>query len=116
VPSLCALEKRVHFADPALLPEQIMVEYEAPDDLTKSEISLEDLPADWGRQETHTQRIGDEWLDRRVATLLVVPAVIVPIGATPDRNLLINHRHAGSAPIRIVDAVPFTLDYRLFAL
>ena len=33
VPSLCALEKRVHVVDPALLPDQVMVEYEAPEDL-----------------------------------------------------------------------------------
>ena len=47
VPSLCALEKRVHVADPALLPDQVMVEYEVPDDLEKHEITLADLPADW---------------------------------------------------------------------
>ena len=33
VPSLAALEKRVHVTDPALLPPQAMVEYELPDDV-----------------------------------------------------------------------------------
>ncbi|MGH8201705.1 MAG: RES family NAD+ phosphorylase, partial [Steroidobacteraceae bacterium] len=33
VPSLAALEKRVHVSDPALLPPQSMVEYDAPDNL-----------------------------------------------------------------------------------
>jgi RES domain-containing protein len=116
VPSLCALEKRVHFTDPDLLPEQIMVEYEAPEDLAKGEIRLADLPADWTGRVTHTQRLGDDWLDQRSGVLLVVPSAVVPIATAPDRNVLINHRHAGAARIEIVDAVAFTLDPRLFAL
>jgi RES domain-containing protein len=114
VPSLCALEKRVHVNDPALLPDQIMVEYEVPDDLAKREVTLDDLPADWGRRETQTQRIGDAWLDGGEDTLLVVPSVIVPIKTAPDRNILINHRRADAARITVVDAVPFALDPRLF--
>ena len=115
VPSLCALENRVHIADPALLPDQVMVEYEAPEDLAKHEITLDVLPSQWGKRETRTQRIGDEWLDAGEGILLVVPSVIVPIGAAPDRNVLINHRRADAARIRIVDAMAFTLDPRLFA-
>ena len=113
VPSLCALEKRVHVVDPALLPEQVMVEYEMPDDLEKHEITLADLPADWARRETLTQRIGNAWLENARATLPVVPSVIVPIAAAPDRNVLINHGHADAARIRILDAMPFALDLRL---
>jgi RES domain-containing protein len=100
--------------DPALLPDQIMVEYEVPDDLAKSEITLDDLPADWNRRETQTQRIGDAWLDGGEDTLLVVPSVIVPIKTAPDRNILINHRRADAVRITVVDAVPFALDPRLF--
>jgi hypothetical protein len=114
VPSLCALEKRVHVADPALLPDQVMVEYEAPDDLAMREITLDELPSDWGKRETGTQRIGDAWLDGAEDVLLVVGSVIMPIGAAPDRNILINHRHAHTARIRIVNAMTFTLDPRLF--
>lgn len=115
VPSLCALEKRVHVPDPALLPDQIIVEYEAPGDLTKREIILDDLPLDWGRRETRTKRIGDACLDGGEDTLLVVPSVIMPIGSASDRNILINHKRAGAARIRIVNAMPFTLDPRQFA-
>ena len=115
VPSLCTLEKPVHVSDPALLPDQVMVEYEAPDDLTKCEIILSDLPLDWGRRETRTQRIGDAWLDGGEDTLLVVPSVIMPFGAAPDRNILINHRRADAGRLRIVSTMPFTFDPRLFA-
>ena len=114
VPSLCALEKRVHVADPALLPDQVMVEYEAPDDLAKREITFGELPVDWGRRETLTQRLGDTWLDGRADILLVVPSVIMPIAMAPDRNVLINHRRADAGRIRIVNAIAFTLDPRLF--
>jgi RES domain len=114
VPSLCALEKRVHVFDPALLPDQVMVEYEAPDDLPKHEITLDDLPADWGARETRTQSIGDTWLDAGTATLLSVPSVIVPIGGAPDRKVLINHRRTDAARIRVVNTSPFTFDPRLF--
>jgi RES domain-containing protein len=65
-----------------------MVEYEAPEDLAKREIALDVLPSERGKQETRTQRIGDEWLDGGESILLVVPSMIVPI----DRNALINHR------------------------
>ena len=115
VPSLCALEKRVHIADPALLPDQVMVEYEAPEDLAKREVTLDDLTADWGRREILTQRIRDAWLEGGLDTLLVVPSVIVPLAAAADRNILVNHRHADAARIRIVNAISFALDPRRFA-
>ena len=92
-----------------------MVEYDAPDARAKREITLDVLPAEWGKRETRTQRIGDEWLDGGEGILLVVPSVIVPIGPAPDRNVLINHRRADAARIRTVNAMAFRLDPRLFA-
>ncbi len=115
VPSLCALEKRVHVTAPDLLPAQLMVEYEAPDDLPRDEITIEQLPIDWIRREPQTQHLGDAWLDRRSEALLAVPSAVVLIGTAPDRNVLINHRHGAAGSIRIVDVVPFTLDPRLFS-
>jgi len=114
VPSLCALEKRVHVTDPGLLPPQVMVQYDAPDDLPQRRIEIGDLPPDWIAREIDTQQRGDIWLDGVAALLLIVPSVIVPIASAADRNVLINHRHAGAARIGIVDVVPFTLDPRLF--
>ncbi len=114
VPSLCALEKRVHVTNPDLLPPQMMVELEAADDLPQAEIRLDQLPTDWIQRQPQTQRLGDEWLDRRSEVLLVVPSAVVSIAAVPDRNVLINHRHAAAERIRIVNVEPFTLDPRLF--
>jgi RES domain-containing protein len=114
VPSLAALEKRVHVTDPTLLPPQAMVAYELPDGISKRTIDIPNLPPDWTTHETHTQAIGDRWLDSVAEVLLFVPSVIVPIANVPDRNVLINNRAANVASIKIAEIMPFTLDPRLF--
>jgi RES domain-containing protein len=114
VASLTALEKRVHVSDPALLPPQALVAYEVPDNISQRTIDLKDLPADWTTRQIHTQGIGDQWLDLATEVLLFVPSVIVPIASVPDRNVLINHRAAKAAAIKIAEISPFTLDPRLF--
>jgi RES domain-containing protein len=114
VPSLAALEKRVHVTDPGLLPAQALVEYEAPDDLPVRIIDNNELPNNWITRETYTQQLGNDWLDTGNEVVLVVPSVIVPIASAPDRNVLINHRRKEIARINIIDVVPFTLDPRLF--
>lgn len=116
VPSLAALEKRVHVADPALLPAQSMVEYEAPDDLPQRAIDLGTLPSDWVQREVDTQKLGDQWLDAMTEPLLIVPSVIMPLPGAPDRNVLINHRHPDVSRIMITRVVSFGLDPRLFSL
>ena len=116
VPSLAALEKRVHVVDPDLLAPQALVEYEVPDDLATGIINIGSMPSDWATRETHTQQIGDDWLDAGNEVILVVPSVIMPIVSAPDRNVLINHRREEVARISIVDVVPFTLDPRLFKM
>jgi RES domain-containing protein len=114
VPSLAALEKRVHVTDPALLPPQSMVEYEAPDDLPQRTVDLNALSSDWIHREVDTQKLGEQWLDTISEPLLIVPSVLMPLPHAPDRNVLINHRHPDAPRIRIVRVVPFELDPRLF--
>lgn len=114
VPSLAALEKRVHVTDPGLLPPQTLVEYDVPDDIPMHTIPIEGLPRDWTTRETDSQQLGDEWLDRATEAVLIVPSVIMPISSAIDRNVLINHRHVGAARIAITTVIPFTLDPRLF--
>jgi RES domain-containing protein len=114
VPSLAALEKRVHVTDPSLLPPQVMVAYEVLDGISKRTIDIPDLPPDWTARETHTQAIGDSLLDSVSEVLLFVPSVIVPIANAPDRNVLINHRTADVALVKIAGTTPFALNPRLF--
>jgi hypothetical protein len=114
VPSLAALERRVHVTDPALLPAQTLVTYDLPDAISRRTIGIGELPADWATRETHTQMVGDRWLDSVAEALLIVPSVIVPIANVPDLNVLINHRAAEAAAIGIAEVAPFSLDPRLF--
>lgn len=114
VPSLAALEKRVHVSDPALLPPQSMVEYEVPDDVPQRTVDLNALGPDWVQREVDTQKRGDQWLDAMTELLLIVPSVIMPLPNAPDRNVLINHRHPDAPRIRIIRVVSFELDRRLF--
>lgn len=113
-PSLCVLEKLVHVEDPDLLPQMVMVTYAVPDILATEIVALQDLPADWRRQEALTQQRGDAWHDRRSAPLLGVPSAIVPVVDSPDINFLINHAHPDAGAITIERQAPFTLDPRLF--
>ncbi len=113
-PSLCLLEKLVHIEDPRLLPALAMVTYEVPDEIPVERWEPESLPADWRRREVMTQQLGDAWLASDRAALLAVPSVIVPLADAPDRNVLINHRHADVPAIRILGIEPVELDVRLF--
>jgi RES domain-containing protein len=112
-PSLCVLEKLVHVEDPALLPALAMIAYNVPDDVPVAQRALADLPDDWRRQESETQRIGDDWLADVETALLFVPSAIVPIADCPDRNVLINPHHPASAAIVIERIEDFVLDTRL---
>lgn len=113
-PSLCVLEKLLHVQDPDLLPALVMVRYHAPDDLGMDSLSLADLPPSWRLQESWTQRRGDQWHAGMNTPLLRVPSAIVALDASPDQNVLINHRHPAAAAITIVAAESFVLDARLF--
>jgi RES domain-containing protein len=108
------LEKRAHVTDASLLPHQAMVEYAVPDDAPVLNVSFDNLSSDWASRETHTQALGDAWLDKCIELILVVPSVIIPIAHAPDRNVLINHRHSGSDGITITAITPFIFDPRLF--
>lgn len=110
-PSLCVLEKLVHVQDPDLLPELVMVRYGVPDGLAVETVDLAELPASWRRQESWTQRRGDEWHAALSAPLLRVPSAIVPLDGSPDLNLLINHRHPAAAEIALVEAEPYYLPF-----
>jgi RES domain-containing protein len=114
VPSLAALEKRVHVGDPSRLPPQAMVAYDAPDGVSVRTIETGELPTDWASREADTQQFGDDWLDAGAEAILLVPSVIMPIAGVADRNVLINHRKPDATRISIVDVVAFTLDPRLF--
>lgn len=112
-PALCVLEKLVHVQNPDLLPELVMVRYAVPDAVGVEVIELDQMPGDWRRREVWTQQRGDEWHRAQAAPLLRVPSAIVPIAASPDMNVVINHLHPAAAGIRMSAAEPFVMDPRL---
>jgi RES domain-containing protein len=114
VPSLAALEKRVHVTEADTLPPQAMIAYEVPDDVPVRRVEPDALPRDWATRETHTQQLGDEWLDSGAEAVLLVPSVVMPIAEAVERNAVINHRRADATRITIAHVIPFTLDPRLF--
>ena len=61
VPSLAALEKRVHVADPALLPPQVMVAYDVPDGISVRRIEIDETACRLGdaadQYATHRRRL-----------------------------------------------------------
>jgi RES domain-containing protein len=114
VPSLAALEKRVHVTDAADLPPQALVAYDVPDDIAVRNIEISALPKDWARRETHTQQVGNEWLDDGEEAILIMPSVVMPVAEAVDRNALINHLRSDTTRITIAHVIPFTLDPRLF--
>ena len=81
-----------------------------PDDLAVEPFALNDLPADWRRQEGWTQQRGDRWHDSLSTPLLRVPSAIVPVDQSPDVNILINHNHTAAQRISLVSVEPFVLD------
>jgi RES domain-containing protein len=114
VPSLAALEKRVHVTDAADLPPQTLVAYDVPDDIAVRNIEISALPKDWASRETHTQQVGNEWLDDGEEAILIMPSVVMPVAEAVDRNALINHLRSDTTRITIAHVIPFTLDPRLF--
>lgn len=111
-PALCLLEKLVHVDE---MPDDTMlVCYEVPDQLPIDDLSLDELPSGWRRDESRTRALGDKWLRSSSTCLLRVPSVIVPVAGSADRNLLVNHQHRAVDRIRISSVERFDYDSRLF--
>ena len=91
-----------------------MVEYEAPDDLSRRAVDLNALASEWAHREVDTQKLGDQWLDSMAEPLLIVPSVIMPLPNALDRNVPINHRHPDAPRIKTAQVVSFELHPKLF--
>lgn len=112
-PALCALEKPVHVEDPDLLPPLKMVVHHVPDDLMTGEMYLAQLPDRWTRDPVHTRKLGDSWLQETAAPIMKIPSAVLPVPASPDLNILINHAHADASRISIHKIMDFVFDSRL---
>lgn len=108
--ALAILEALVH-TDPEDLPDDlVLLTLEAPDDLAREEVAPATLPGDWCEiMSAECRLIGDAWLSRMNAPLLLVPSVVAP----EEHNILLNPAHPDAASIRILYRQDFLFDSRL---
>jgi RES domain-containing protein len=110
--SLCVLESFAHL--PSLLrinlPEMAAVRIEIPDEASRLDIGLADLPSDlFGAEaETHCRELGDRWLTGQQHLVATMPSIIVP----QERNVMINPAHRLMADVKIVSTERFRFDPR----
>jgi RES domain-containing protein len=110
-PAAALLEILVHFEiDIEDLPARYrLLKIQAPDDVHVDRISIDKLPADWPEKTEETRALGDAWLARGSAALLMVPSAIVP----ETFNVLLNPTHEDAERIVIVQTGDYAIDPRL---
>ena len=74
-------------------------------------VQPDELPDDWRQSPPRpsTQRIGDDWVDRKTSTMLRLPSAIVP----EECNYLLNPGHPDFLKLQIGEPQDFTIDSRL---
>ncbi len=107
--SLAALEALVHF-DLDVVPEDLRAfAIEIPDALAQEQVSADNLPSGWTRQEFATRALGDEWLAAARTPVLVVPSAIIP----EETNVLVNPAHPATPGVAVTASRRFVYDPRL---
>jgi RES domain-containing protein len=111
--SLCVLETFVHLP-PLLrisLPEMAAIRIELPDETSRIDIGVDELPSDLAGEEAEERcrQLGDEWLAAGEHLVCTTPSMIVP----QERNLMLNPAHPQMARAKIASIEPFRFDPRL---
>jgi RES domain-containing protein len=111
--SQAMLEYLPHFPATCGPPDLMLVTLEAPDNLSITELTEEELPINWNARPpiSATAAIGKEFLIARNSVALRVPSVMLPYGKA--WNLLLNPLHPEFAGLRIAEILPLPVDPRL---
>ncbi|MCE3606390.1 RES family NAD+ phosphorylase [Massilia sp. P8910] len=109
--ALCALEKFVHI-DSGMLPPQVLVAVDVPDDCTIAEPGISALPPGWDDMPTSSvaQSFGGAWLAHAGQLALKVPSAIVP----EENNLILNPHHHDYARVALTVIRSFVFDKRMY--
>ncbi|MEA2904446.1 MAG: hypothetical protein QOI12_1833 [Alphaproteobacteria bacterium] len=111
--SLCVLESFAHLTAVLRinLPVMAAVRIEVPDEASRLDIRLTDLPANLAGEESdeRCRQLGDGWLQAQEHLVCTVPSIMVP----QERNVLINPAHRMMPLVKIVSTAPFRFDPRL---
>ena len=115
--SLAILEFFVHLDVEDAPNDLVSVVASIPDDISRISIRLADLPVNWRTEppsidlrKMDTRKIGDAFLVKGEAAVLIVPSAVVP----SEHNWLINPDHKDAKRIRVVAQDKFRFDPRMF--
>jgi RES domain-containing protein len=110
--ALSTLETLAHIGDDIACRNRFLVAIEIPHKLWQARqvLQVKDLPLTWVSEPPgmDTMRIGNDWLTKCEALLLMVPSVIVP----EEFNVLINPRHKDAYKLTAKVVRPYLYDPR----
>ncbi len=111
--SLACLENLVHRDGEGLKELFKVIVIALPDNISIKELTIDSLPKGWTdyMKQTHTRRMGDNWLQSFDTCVLKVPSAIVQ----SEYNYLMNPAHPDFKNIRISATEDFMFDSRLVA-
>jgi len=109
--ALAQLETLVHIPRKRLSELDVGIALVEFDEHLVVHVTDKDLPLDWRESPwpQNTQKLGDDWLQKRSSPILRLPSAVSPT----DFNYLINPLHADFRKITIGPFHPFTFDSRL---
>jgi RES domain-containing protein len=109
--ALASLENIVHRSGEGLNSVFKVMVINIPDDLTITEIKIEDLKESWFAYDhyNYCQKIGDQWFEACETPILKVPSSIVK----QESNFLLNQSHPQFKRISILSVEDFDFDPRL---
>jgi RES domain-containing protein len=109
--SLAMLEYFVHLDKDDFPADLMLAIAEIPDDLTREQVGVSDLPANWRETAAPPElaNIGDEFAQRGKHCVLLVPSALAP----SENNCLINPAHSDYKRIAVLELEPFSYDPRM---
>ena len=110
--SLAIIEYFVHIDADDSPKDLVVVRAEIPDTVPRLIIPVGGLPRNWRAipPPSELAQIGDDFVRRRQAAILIVPSALAPA----ESNWLINPRHPEFRKVRLNRPEPFQYDPRFF--
>jgi RES domain-containing protein len=110
--SLAMLEYFVYLDKDDPPSDLVLAVAEVRDDLTREIVEASNLPANWREAVAPPElaRVGDEFAQRAVRCLLLVPSVLAP----NENNCLVNPAHPDYKKIVVREVEPLSYDPHMF--
>ena len=110
--ALAMAEVAVHLSINRLPKDYMMLEIEIPNSISAEILNIKKLSRGWNRHPplAITQDLGDAFIEEGTHLFMKVPSAVVP----GDFNYIINPYHKNFKKIKIINAVQFPFDERIF--